>query len=308
MIEPVNSTTLAAIKTIIWYDMFDFPLTAMELWRFGFFVQPVSFYEVQEVLINLPRGMSGHGGFYFLHNRDEVVALRQKRYVYADAKIKKANKVVKLFRFIPWLKFVGLVNVYGAHNLKESGDIDLFIITAKNRLWLTRLFSVGIIKLLNLRPQPDDNRDKICLSFFISDVNLDLSRVRIAGDLYFAYLAHMVPLYNVEQAFEALMQANQWIVKELPNFSPDKIHAHRRVSSVLSKRAIGLIDWLLGYFETLAKAFQLKILAAPLRQLMNIDTRVMMSDDILKMHTNDRRQETNERYQKKLDEYFAENK
>ena len=40
--------------------------------------------------------------------------------------------MTKIWRFIPFIKMVGICNSMGQFNLKEYSDIDFFIITQKN--------------------------------------------------------------------------------------------------------------------------------------------------------------------------------
>ena len=56
----------------------------------------------------------------------------------------------------------------------------------------------------------------------------------------------------------------------------------------------------LDSLEKAAKKFQMKILPAALKELMNKDTRVIINDSILKLYLTDRRAEFMEKYEAKL--------
>ena len=51
----------------------------------------------------------------------------------------KAQKHIRNLRFIPWLRYVAIWNSVAMKSSHEKSDIDLFVITEKNRLWLVRI-------------------------------------------------------------------------------------------------------------------------------------------------------------------------
>lgn len=58
---------------------------------------------------------------------------------------------IKLISLFPQIKLVGLSGSISMMNAKEDDDIDLFIITAKNRLFTGRLISLILAQVLGLR-------------------------------------------------------------------------------------------------------------------------------------------------------------
>lgn len=276
----------AIIKVIVFFDIFDYPLTLNEIWQ-NLEIK-CELTEIMAVLENeiQPR-IENKNGFYFLSGKEKIIEERLSRYNFADRKFKRAKFVAQIFKFIPWIKMIG-VNSFGSRNLRDKSDIDLFIITEDKRIWLTRFFCVGIIKLLGWRPQTDNRRDKICLSFYASLSALNLEKLRLdQNDLGFTYwLAGVTPLYNVNGAHQKLINANQWLTDSLPNLkmAPSVLLGTKR-----HKR--GLIDFFINWLEQQFKKLQLKILPQKLKSMMNRDTRVVINDQIIKLHSNDRREE-----------------
>ena len=76
--------------------------------------------------------------------------------------------MAKIFNFLPFVEMIAICNSLAFANSHDNSDIDFFIIGKKNRLWLDQLLSVAIIKFLNLRPKPNNTKNKICLHFFLS--------------------------------------------------------------------------------------------------------------------------------------------
>jgi len=177
----------AIVKTIAFFDLFDYPLTNWEIWRYGLWQgNKITYNDVVKILdtISDPTALKAVGslnGFYFLPGRDKIIKTRRERYNYTNRKFKRALLIAKIFKFIPWIKMIAVGNLIGTHNLKDESDIDFFIVTEPGRIWLTRFFCVSLTQLLGLRPKEGKMRDKICLSFFISEEAIDLSGLMIVS-------------------------------------------------------------------------------------------------------------------------------
>jgi len=315
----------AITEVIAFFDLFDYPLTAFEIWQYCRVKSKLA--EVISVLDNkndagFLKIIDSLEGFYFLNGRSNIIKIRKDRYNYTDKKFKRAVMIVRIFKIIPWLKMIAVGNLIGAHNLKKESDIDLFIVVEKGRIWISRFFCVLIAKFLGLRPKPGNERDKICLSFFISEDQMDLSGLmldnnlgdssaefipQIAGlqnkDIYFIYwLAGLTSVYNQDDTYKKFIGANNWIKADLPNWQPGEPSYNRQVGRGFSKFYHDVVDMLLGGTEKIFTKIQLKLMPLKLKEIINKDTRVVVNDKILKLHVKDRREEYKEKFKKKLKE------
>ena len=286
------------IKIIVFFDIFDYPLTAKEIWQN--INLECSLQNIENILSSSNiKQLSHKDGFYFLRNRDEIIQTRLKRINFAQRKIKLTKKIVQLFKFIPWIRMVAIGNMIGANNLRDNSDIDLFIITDAKRIWLARFFCVGIAQILGVRPHKNNTRDKICLSFFVSTESLNLKKLmlkNIQKDLYFTYwLAGLMPIYDTDNTYAKFTQANSWIENYLPNWQAQNYKQSKKI-----KLYKNILDFYIGRFESSFKKFQLKIMPQNLKKLMNKDTKVVVSDSILKLHVDDRRFDFYEKYNNKI--------
>lgn len=301
---------IALIKTIVFFDLFNYPLTTYELWRYLSISS--SYLKIHKFLDNLKKEgkISEKQGFYFLPNREELINYRQKRYHFANRKINKAKRVAKLFSYIPWLRFVALSNLIGRHNMRDGSDIDLFIICQPNRLWLTRFFCAGLMKVLNKRPTKGNKRDKICLSFYVDEDHLNLENLTLkeGDDYYFYYwLAGFYSLYDKGSYHSHLINNNNWLKKYLPN--SDFVLSNQAYSSALffkspSNLNCKLSKLFFSKLDKLAEIFQKKIMPTELKKLANLDSRVVISQGVLKLYLRDRRLEFKERFFKKISKYI----
>jgi len=317
----------AITRTIAFFDMFDFPLTAFEVWKYCDI--ECSFSDIFNVLDRenkmppsallvgrithpeptLIRGIEGRGGFYFLEGRSEIINTRMKRYNIADKKFRRAIWVSRFFKFIPWIKMIAVGNMIGGNNAKKRGDIDFLIITEKGRIWISRFFCVGIIKLFNLRPQKENIQDKICLSFFLAENNLNIENLCLKnGDNYLAYwMASLVPIYDQSSIYKKFIQENKWFRKKTPNWKFVETVSKRKTKKIFDNFYHDIIDVFVGGLDRVFKKIQFKMFPEDLKHLINIDTKVVVSDNILKFHINDRREIYQIQYNKKINEIFREN-
>lgn len=297
----------AILRAIVFYDMFDCPLAAFEIWTYCEVKCALS--DVITVLNNLPV-LDTKSGYYFLRGREAIVNTRLKNYNHASRKFKRALRVARLFKLIPWIRLIAIGNQMGANNLRDESDIDFFIITEPKRIWITRWFCAGIAKILKLRPQPDKKRDTICLSFYISSERMDTSdlqlRDNLCPDVYFLHwLVNLTPIYSRDGAYHEFIAANSWIKDFFPNWEQCACGYRRDAGPGFSAFYRDCVDLLIGNCDTIAKRIQLRILPAALRNAMNLDTRTIVNDQILKLYINDRRAEYRGRFISKCREVIA---
>lgn len=302
--EKNNKLREAIIKTIVFFDLFDFPLTEFELWKY--INVKCDLNDIQAVL-NKKKShdfIEEKNGFYFLAGRREIIKTREERRNYAERKIKKAARVSKLFKLIPWIKMVAVGNMIGENNLKDESDIDFFIIVEPERIWLVRFFCAAAAQLLGQRPKKNNTRDKICLSFFASEEAMDLEGLMLDGkDIYFIYwLAGLRPIYNKAGTYEKFTEANDWLKNYLPNWRVEKDNKSNLPPDKLFKHCRDIFNPLCRWLEQEVKKFQLRLLPDNLKKAMNKDTRVVINDKILKLHVNDRREEYREAFFRKIQE------
>lgn len=275
-----------AVKTVVArFDIFDFPLTAFEIWQFC----PIttSYQEVEKCLATSTR-IETHNGFFFMPGRVEIIATRQNRYRDSYQKIRTAKKLIGLFSWLPFIRSIMLANIIGPNNVKAQSDIDLFIVTKKNRVWMIKGIASFIFAVLNLRPTKKKSKNTVCLSYLVDETALDLSNGLFNNnDWYFGYwLSGLVPLYGSPDIYEELLEKNPWLKTMLPNWRAANPRPLKRfVTNNNSKNSFAF--W--NIFEKMAHAFHMLVLAKALRERANRDAAVIINDHVLKLHPSDRR-------------------
>jgi hypothetical protein len=218
---------------------------------------------------------------------------------------------VRLFSLLPTVRLVALSNLIGSHNLRDGSDIDIFIITKENRIWITRLFCAGLMKILRQRPTPSKKRDKICLSFYVDTAHLDLSGMTTGPDdqYFYFWLAGLYTMYDRGAYHHQLMKDNTWLKDYLPN--GDFIlsnQSYRESPHSWYKPHFALKIWrsCCDFLEKRAQSLQMMIMPLALREKANLDSRVIIKLGVLKLYLLDRREEFARRYQERLRRLFNE--
>ncbi len=215
------------IRTLSYFDIFDYPLTFSEIKKYLCCKREISDDELYDA-IGLLAVVQEFDGFYYLLGRNKIVQMRAERYEISADKLAKAKVISKVLSFIPTIKYIGVSGSLSMNNASLSDDIDLFFITRKNTLWMTRFF-VNITLLVMRQKRGRHNRyakDKICPNMF-----MDESRLTFTSKQRTLYIAHeIVQLRSVEDkygSYQSILQKNKWIQDYLPNIPMEHIRVRR---------------------------------------------------------------------------------
>ena len=294
------STSLeqSILKTLCWFSVTDYPVTGFEIWKW--LLEPDRVYDLSEVYRVLElsewlrfRMMSIDGHYSLRQEVPSSLSVRQEHYLDATRKYKKLRRAARFFSLFESVRAVAAVNSIAWWNTNASSDIDLFIITKPGSIWSARFWIVAPFILFGIRPHTESAnvQDPFCFSFFASRSALKMEPLRLKeGDHYFAFWAKsIVPLFDRDGSIESFHRANVWAHTQLPNVSI----RHSSVPSFAPVRHSGL-------FESFYRSVQQKRFPNSIRSIANKDSRVVITDDILKFHDLDRRAE----FQKKYEETF----
>ncbi len=290
------------LATLAFFDLFDYPLTFAELLRHRYRLEGEGIAEAwnaSDALETLKdRAFGQKDGFYFLAGREDAAATRQRRFRLSEKKQARARRVAAFLRCLPSVRMVAVCNSLAIANADHESDIDLFVVCASGTLWATRLLVVGALALLGLRPTEESHADKVCMSFFVSEAALDLSRYALQpGDTYLRYwIATLVPVYDRDSTYVRFMNANAWTHDLLPGTRSDAV-----TSAVTeAPRWSAPLFPLLRAADAPARRLQMRKFPAQIASMANLDSRVVISDDVLKFHVGDRRAEFERRFRDKL--------
>ena len=127
---------LSILKVLAYFDLFDYPVSKEEL--YSFLERPVDMEAFSEALTALQE--SNHlflmRGFYTLHNNESLIDRRIKGNLRARSLLQTAKGISRFLYQIPYVRAIGISGSLSKNFAAEDADIDYFIITSPNRLWV----------------------------------------------------------------------------------------------------------------------------------------------------------------------------
>jgi predicted nucleotidyltransferase len=288
----------AVLQTLVYADIFNYPLTIEELYRFLITPKILSFFVFKknlEKIIRRDKLIKKKGEYLFLKGREKIILIRQKRRFWSQKKIKIAKKVSRWLKLIPWVKMVGITGALAMENADKNDDIDLLIVTAKRRLWLARALTVFLIELLGCRrrPKETDVADKICLNMFLDENYLVVPKNE--QDLFSAHeVVQLKLLWERDGCYQKFLRANLWVEKYLANSLDIKKLRYEDVKR--EKKKNFLISQFLNFLEGVAYKIQLTYMDSK-------RTNEIVELQRVRFHPQDCRGWILKKYQEKLKEY-----
>ena len=210
----------AILKTLIYADIFDYPLKFYEIhkWLIG---KKIDLRQAEKALKKLlQKGLiENTSGYYFLPGRK---GLARKRKIRTEASGKfffKVKIIAQVLQIIPQIKLVGISGGLAMENAYKKDDIDLILITAKNRMWLTRLLVCGLLDIIRVRRTVKMTNSqvsgKLCVNILIEEDSLEQTN----KDIYLAHeILQMRPLWSRNGIYNKYLQDNDWVFKFIPNW------------------------------------------------------------------------------------------
>lgn len=288
------------VRTLCWFAVFERPSTGFEIWKW--LIEPARAYDLSEVsrVIESSEWLKvrivEENGYFIIGGvprprTEEIIEKRSCNYLNAAKKFKKLRLVTNYFKLFSSVCAVGAVNSIAWWNTNEQSDIDLFVITKPNSIWSTRFWMVLPFMLFGARPGVSV-QDPFCFSFFTTSNALAMNHLRLKeGDHYFAFwLKSLVPMFDHDSNLHQLQDENTWADRVLPNASFRRSHPLHHSSFFFP------VFPFLPFFESFFRSISCKRFPIVIRNLANKDSRVVVSDDMLKFHETDRRAEFENRY------------
>lgn len=287
------------IRALLYFDIFNHPLSSKEIFHL-IPVHSISECELMDVLTDLTTHnlIYYHNGYYSLSPSVESVKRRLAGELCANTMIKRMQKFSSLISSFPFVKAVTISGSLSKNYMDENSDIDYFIITERNRLWLARTLLILYKKLFLF-----NSKKNFCVNYFVSEDQMSIPDRNVFTATEVSYL---IPVYNYNAYFH-FMKVNDWNKGFFPNFplrGKDLVvkEAYPNIKSVLEKLFSNSIGEKLDtfFFKLTLKRWKKKFKTF---DESTFDLRMRSKKNVSKHHPNGFQEKVLSQLQKKITEF-----
>jgi hypothetical protein len=207
----LGSVGQGVIEALAYADVFDWPLTTAEIHRY----LPVA-ATLEEVAAAMEPGAPASclveraGDLAMLRGRAELAGLRRQQTRHSAALWPRAVAWARIVGRLPFVRMVAVTGSLAVGAARDNDDVDLFVVTADGRLWLTRAMTMLVVRASRLRGL------RLCPNYLLA-----ASALRLSDRTLFTAreLVQMVPVTG-GAVYTELMARNAWYRGFLPNAEP----------------------------------------------------------------------------------------
>lgn len=298
----MNPIEAAILRTVLYADLFNFPLTIPEIHHFLIHDTILTLDQIEQCLRHsdtLRPLLNTIDGYVVYGGRDELVNIRQQREMSSKKLWPVAVRYGAWLARLPFVRMVALTGALSMHNAADDDDdLDYILVTAQHRVWLARAFSIVLVRLARLQGT------QLCPNYVLAESAL----VQEKHDIFIAHeVVQMVPLYGYD-LYDCFRSKNTWVSQQLPNangafYREAEVPLSR--SWQLGKNAIerllggGIGDWLEKWeYRRKLRRF------AP--EMQKPHSSAKLDDNHVKGHFNDHGHPVLQRFYQRLEEYGLE--
>lgn len=291
---PSKEQELAVLRAVTYAALFDYPLTLSQL------RESLAGVAADEATIAvwcrqgalLQSAVEQRGGLFFPAGRADLIDTRRRREAISHAMLEQNRRILNLVSRMPFVEMVALSGSLAHLNAERSADVDLFVITRANRVWLVTVAVLLISKALGWRRH-------LCLNYVVSERQMAIA----SSDLFTAnQIIHLRPLFG-GTVYQQFLDANPFVSRCYPNFqSKDQ-------GSGVGDRGTGVLERVLslGFAQVGERVCRAVYRWHLRRRASSWQSRdqVRLEDECLKLHTSSHRLETMARFEAAMADALA---
>lgn len=194
-----------SLKPLLYFSIFNYPLSEKEIYLFSTAKNEDDIKSELSYLKNKGAIVSDEH-FYALKDLEQSVSRRKAGNKMAHEVMERAIKRGVFISKFPYIKAVGISGSLSKNYHDKDSDVDFFIITENNRLWVARTLLMLYKKIFLF-----NSRKLFCINYYITTSTLEIQEKNIFT------ATELVTLIPVIGDFEQFYAHNTWAAEFLPN-------------------------------------------------------------------------------------------
>lgn len=266
-----------SLKTILYFSIFRYPLTLEEIHSY---TNNENISMTSTELDNLIQDqiLRKVDDFYIYASDLESVTKRLKGNLQAQKALVIAEKRAKFIAQFPYVKAVGVSGSLSKGYYDDESDIDFFVITKPNKLWICRTILMVYKKIFLL-----NSRKYFCVNYFVATNQLEIEE---KNRFTATELKTLIPMQGKE-VFQEFYNSNNWIENYFSKFEVNLNDIPNIKKAIIPSFIEKVLDNKIGlYIDNLFKKVTLKKWRAKFNFLNNEDFNVALksTQNISKHH------------------------
>lgn len=236
------------LKVLAYFDIFYYPLSAIEITKFlnRESVNPDIDPALQQLIWD--KTIYKHNEFYSLRDSPLIAEKRRVDNKRAERLLKTACRISSFLFQFPYVRGVGISGSLSKNVAGENADIDFFVITKRNRLWIART-AMHLFKKLTFIT---GRQHWFCMNYYIDEDALAIPEENIFTAVEVITLLPICGNGTMKRFFDA----NDWTRTYFPNYKLNADSHQKTQSSLVKKWAESAFDnsfgeWLDNYLMKL---------------------------------------------------------
>ncbi len=198
------------LKVLAYFDLFDYPVSKDEI--IYFLDQHVDGQELSAALQALADGqyIFRHDEFYSLRDNYALAKRRRTGNNNAQLLLTTGRKISGFLFQFPYVRGVGISGSLSKNFAGENADIDYFIITKTNRLWIARTMMHLFKKLSFLAGR----QHWYCMNYYVDEAAMEIEEKNTFTAIE---LITLLPICG-NGTMDAFFKTNDWANTYYPNY------------------------------------------------------------------------------------------
>ncbi len=209
---PVENLKKDILRTLLYYDIFGHPLTEDEIFSFlarNSISKEVFVKHLRELSESESSPFARRDGYYYVKPAADSINRRLEKESYSKKMWRSASFVTHIIKRFPFVRAVMVSGSLSKNSSDKKSDLDFLVITANNRLWISRTLLMLFKKIFLL-----NSYKFFCINYFITESNLEIEDKNIFTA---TEIATIKIIYNSD-LLNKFIEQNKWITDYFPNY------------------------------------------------------------------------------------------